>query len=106
MPAHAPLSPEIQRSPTGETLHEIPFDRACSAFGGLRGRNADARDRRVATKTPLQFPTASIWWVQPRTVVVAGPFDADGFIAQLDQAGVRRAVVLSIAYIFGDDRAR
>jgi predicted TIM-barrel fold metal-dependent hydrolase len=32
------------------------------------------------------------------------PFDAEGLIAQLDAAGIRRAVVLSVGYLYGDPR--
>jgi predicted TIM-barrel fold metal-dependent hydrolase len=42
-------------------------------------------------------PTAALW-------SLADPFDADDLIAQLDEAGIRRAVVLSVAYVYGDDR--
>lgn len=31
-------------------------------------------------------------------------FDADALVAQLDDADIRRAVVLSVAYFYGDDR--
>lgn len=33
-------------------------------------------------------------------------FDADTLVQQLDDAGIRRGVVLSVAYMFGDDRRR
>ena len=53
-------------------------------------READGRWRIAAESTPAQ-PAR----ITPRTIT------ADQLIAQLDQAGVRRAVVLSSAYFFG-----
>ena len=45
----------------------------------------------------LISPTTSQLWSQP-------VFDAKTLIGQLDDAGIRRGAVLSVAYLYGDDR--
>lgn len=49
------------------------------------------------------------WKIESEALVFPGPtilapFDADDLIAQLDEAGVRTASVLSVAYTYGDPR--
>lgn len=41
--------------------------------------------------------TGALWTIPER-------LDGKGLIAQLDEAGIRRAVVLSVAYVYGDER--
>jgi predicted TIM-barrel fold metal-dependent hydrolase len=46
----------------------------------------------------LMSPATAALWDQPK------PFEAADLIAQLDAAGIGRAVVLSVAYSYGDER--
>jgi uncharacterized protein len=56
---------------------------------------------RVSHHQHLVSPATSRLW-GGETV----PFDAAALIAQLDEAGIERAVVLSVAYTYGDERKR
>lgn len=56
---------------------------------------------RVSHHQHLVSPATSRLWGGE-----TAPFDAAALIAQLDEAGIERAVVLSVAYTYGDERKR
>lgn len=56
---------------------------------------------RVSHHQHLVSPTTAQLWGGE-----TAPFDAAALIAQLDEAGIEHAVVLSVAYTYGDERKR
>ena len=69
------------------------------ACGTVTAQNAPPPAPRVSYHQHLISPPTAQLWGHPETTL-----DAAGLITQLDEAGIERAVVLSVAYTYGDER--
>lgn len=97
-------------APYRVTSTAFQVDNASGHIAGYLTRGEGDQARHFAhVLLAVRKEDDGVWRIAAESLVFAAPrtltaFDAAGLIAQLDAAGIDKAVVLSVAYVYGDPR--